>query len=125
MAGREAFHRGKPEAGPRGPQRSVAKARPGTALAVAPNNDDAGSYRRRACEIRHPRPCIAWVVLGRGGQFTGGHGMSQDNRLKTAASLSALWDGGPIRRVRAGDGVIILRGRRFAFHIMIQPGAAI
>jgi Protein of unknown function (DUF3987) len=51
--------------------------------------------------------------------------MSQDNRLKTAASLSALWDGGPIRRVRAGDGVTILRGRRFAFHIMIQPGAAI
>jgi hypothetical protein len=60
-----------------------------------------------------------------GGQFTGGHGMTQDNRLKTAAQLSTLWDGGPIRRVRAGDGLTILRGRRFAFHMMIQPGAAV
>jgi hypothetical protein len=59
-----------------------------------------------------------------GGQFTAGHGMSQDNRIKTAANLSTLWDGGPIRRVRAGDGVTILKGRRFAFHMMIQPATA-
>ena len=47
-----------------------------------------------------------------------------DNRLKTAAMLSELWDGKPVKRVRALDGVTILPGRRLAFHIMIQPDAA-
>ena len=46
------------------------------------------------------------------GQFVGGHGMSPDHRLKTASALSELWDGRPIKRVRAGDGVTILNGRR-------------
>jgi len=59
-----------------------------------------------------------------GGQFVGGHGMSTDNRLKTAAALSSMWDGDPIKRIRAGDGVSILKGRRLSLHIMIQPDAA-
>ena len=59
-----------------------------------------------------------------GGQLVGGHSMSEDNRLKTAAAYSELWDGKPVRRVRAGDGVTILNGRRFALHVMIQPEAA-
>jgi hypothetical protein len=33
----------------------------------------------------------------------GGHGMNQDNQLKTAAGLSELWDGIRISRVRATD----------------------
>lgn len=59
-----------------------------------------------------------------GGQFVGGHGMSTDNRLRTAAALSSLWDGGTIKRIRAGDGVSILKGRRLSVHIMIQPDVA-
>jgi hypothetical protein len=59
-----------------------------------------------------------------GGQFIGGYGMNDDNRLKTAAALSGVWDGEPIRRVRAGDGVIIMPGRRVAMHLMVQPGVA-
>jgi len=59
-----------------------------------------------------------------GGQFVGGHGMSTDNRLKTAAALSSMWDGDPIKRIRAGDGVSILKGRRLSLHIMIQPDVA-
>jgi hypothetical protein len=58
-----------------------------------------------------------------GGQFTGGHGMSQENRLKTAACLSALWDGTPVKRVRAMDGVTVHNGRRLALHVMIQRQA--
>ena len=50
--------------------------------------------------------------------------MNDDNRLKTAAMLSELWDGKPIKRVRALDGVTILPGRRLTLHIMIQPDAA-
>jgi hypothetical protein len=59
-----------------------------------------------------------------GGQLTGGHGFSPDHRLKTATGLSTLWDGAGVRRMRAGDGLTDLRGRRLAAHIMIQPDAA-
>jgi hypothetical protein len=59
-----------------------------------------------------------------GGQFIGGHGMNDDNKLKTAAALSGVWDGEPIRRVRAGDGVVMLPGRRVALHLMAQPDVA-
>lgn len=59
-----------------------------------------------------------------GGQFIGGHGMKDDNKLKTAAALSGVWDGEPIRRVRAGDGVVMLPGRRVAMHLMAQPDVA-
>jgi hypothetical protein len=64
------------------------------------------------------------VFSAEGGQFTGGHGMSDDNRLRTAAALSEIWDGKPIKRIRALDGVTILPGRRLSFHIMIQPDAS-
>lgn len=64
------------------------------------------------------------VFTAEGGMFTAGHGMNDDNRLKTAAMLSELWDGKPIKRVRALDGVTILPGRRLALHVMIQPDAA-
>ncbi len=59
-----------------------------------------------------------------GGQFIGGYGMSQDQKLKTAAALSGLWDGEPIRRVRAVDGIAMLPGRRVAMHLMVQPDVA-
>ena len=38
--------------------------------------------------------------------------------------LSSLWDGEPIKRVRAGDGASILPGRRFSLHLMAQPDVA-
>ena len=56
--------------------------------------------------------------------MTGGFGFGPEHRLKTAACLSALWDGGGLRRFRAGDGVTDLPGRRLALHLMIQPDAA-
>jgi Protein of unknown function (DUF3987) len=69
-----------------------------------------------------------WPSLGifasEGGQFIGGHGMSDDAKLRTAAGLSAAWDGEPIKRVRGGDGVTVLPGRRLAMHLMAQPDVA-
>src|SRR5262245_23004304 len=50
--------------------------------------------------------------------------MRDEAKLSTAAGLSAAWDGDPIKRVRAGDGTIILAGRRVAMHLMAQPGVA-
>jgi hypothetical protein len=64
------------------------------------------------------------VFTAEGGTFTGGHGMSDDNRLRTAAALSEAWDGKPIKRIRALDGVTILPGRRLSMHVMIQPDAS-
>lgn len=57
------------------------------------------------------------------GAFIGGHAMNRDNRLKTIAGLSQLWDGEPIDRTRAGDGATVYRGRRLAAHLMVQPVA--
>jgi hypothetical protein len=60
-----------------------------------------------------------------GGQFIGGHGMTDEAKLRTATGLSSIWDGEPIRRVRAGDGAAILPGRRLAIHLMVQPHVAV
>jgi len=59
-----------------------------------------------------------------GGRMIGGHGMNKENALKTAAGLSNLWDGKEISRVRAGDGSMILYGRRLSMHLMVQPGVS-
>jgi Protein of unknown function (DUF3987) len=64
------------------------------------------------------------IFTSEGGQFIGGHGMNEENKLKTAAGLSALWDGEPVRRVRAGDGAAIFPGRRVTGHLMVQPEVA-
>jgi hypothetical protein len=59
-----------------------------------------------------------------GGAFLGGHALANENRLRTMAALSSMWDGSPIRRIRAGDGASILPGRRLALHLMVQPAAS-
>jgi hypothetical protein len=69
-----------------------------------------------------------WPSLGiysdEGGLFIGGHGMSDEAKLRTAAGLSALGDNGIVRRVRAGDGAVVLPGRRLSVHLMAQPEVA-
>jgi len=64
------------------------------------------------------------IFSAEGGAFINGHAMKDDARLRSAAGLSGLWDGTPLRRVRAGDGAIILPGRRVSLHLMAQPEAA-
>jgi hypothetical protein len=64
------------------------------------------------------------IFSAEGGQFIGGHGMSDEPKLRTAAGMSAVWDGEPIRRVRAGDGITILPGRRVSMHLMVQSAVA-
>lgn len=56
-----------------------------------------------------------------GGEFIGGHSMNADNRMKSAAGLSKLWDRGEFDRVRGGDGAMKYYGRRLALHLMVQP----
>ena len=66
----------------------------------------------------------AGIFSDEGGSFINGHGMSEENRLKSAALFSQLWDGSVVKRIRAGDGAAIISGRRLALHIMAQPEAA-
>jgi len=53
------------------------------------------------------RPSLG-IFSDEAGQFLGGHAMNSENRMKTVAGLSTFWDGSPINRARAGDGVIVL-----------------
>lgn len=69
------------------------------------------------------RPSLG-IFSDEGGQFIGGSGMSEDNRLKTVATLSAFWDGSAINRARAGDGAVTHYGKRLSTHLMVQPVAA-
>jgi hypothetical protein len=50
--------------------------------------------------------------------------MSPEAKLRTIAGLSGIWDGSPIKRVRALDGSSIIGGKRVALHLMAQPEAA-
>ena len=69
-------------------------------------------------------PASLGLFSAEGGQFVGGHGMTDESKLRTAAALSELWDGVPPKRIRAGDGVSILPGRRLALHMLVQPEAS-
>jgi hypothetical protein len=55
-----------------------------------------------------------------GGRMFGGYSMGKENLLKTACGLSSLWDGKPITRIRGGDQNLLLHGRRFCSHLMMQ-----
>jgi hypothetical protein len=73
--------------------------------------------------LPHSLPCVG-IFAAEGGQFIGGHGMADDAKLRTAAGMSAFWDGETVRRVRSLDGVTILPGRRLTLHLMAQPDVA-
>lgn len=64
------------------------------------------------------------LISDDGGDFLGGHAMSDKNRMRTAAALSHLWDRGEFDRVRGGDGAAKFYGRRLALHLLAQPVVA-
>ena len=49
--------------------------------------------------------------------------MADDAKVRTAAGMSALWDGDPVKRIRACKRMV-LRGRRVSMHLMAQPDVA-
>lgn len=68
-----------------------------------------------------------WPSLGLfsddAGEFLGGFSMSRENKTRTAASLSRLWDAGTFDRVRANAEETSgkFHGKRVALHFMVQP----
>lgn len=69
------------------------------------------------------RPALG-LFSDEAGGFIGGHAMNSDNKLKTLAGLSQLWNGDTVNRIRSGDGATDYPGRRLAMHLMAQPIAA-
>ena len=69
------------------------------------------------------RPALG-LFSDEAGGFIGGHAMNSDNKLKTIAGLSQLWNGDTVNRIRSGDGASDYPGRRLAMHLMAQPVAA-
>jgi putative DNA primase/helicase len=65
------------------------------------------------------QPSVA-LFSDEGGLLIGGHALNGDNFLKTITRWSKMWDGAPFDRVRAGDGIGILYGRRMALHQLAQ-----
>lgn len=51
----------------------------------------------------------------------GGHGFTNETAMRTAGTLSKLWDNGTLDRVRASEGAVKLYGRRLALHLLAQP----
>jgi len=75
-----------------------------------------------AIKLLAENPGFIGLFSSEAGSFFGGHGMSDDQRLKTGAHLSAMWDGQTIDRVRAGEESSMLGNRRISMHLMAQPG---
>lgn len=92
---------------------------PLTPLLVCPDPTFEGYCKLTA--TGHP---ALGLFSAEGGAFIGGFGMSPDHKLKTAAGISSIWDGDPIKRVRAGEGSSVLAGRRLSMHLMAQPEVA-
>jgi hypothetical protein len=64
------------------------------------------------------------VFTAEGGLVVGGHGFSEETRMRTAALLNKLWDGEAIRRGRGMTGSAFLPGKRCSAHLMLQPVVA-
>ena len=56
------------------------------------------------------------IIGAEGGQFIGGHGMTEEAKLRTITGLAAAWDGETIKRVSAKE-TVILYGRRVGMHL--------
>jgi len=109
-------------------------------------SEDGAAYRDRLAAVEpDPPPRKPWLVCSEptaeglvrsladgqhaqgiftdeGGQFIGGHGLSEESELRTIAMLSRLWQGDRIDRVRATDREhLTLYGRRLSMHLLCQP----
>jgi hypothetical protein len=65
------------------------------------------------------------IYTDEGGQFLGGHALSEEAQLRSIALFSRLWQGACVDRVRATDHEhLVLYGRRLSMHLLVQPEVA-
>ena len=68
------------------------------------------------------RPYAA-IFSAEGGMFLGGHAMSEDAAVRTMTTINTLWDGSPIKRLRAGKATFA-PGRRASLSLAVQRSVA-
>ncbi len=68
------------------------------------------------------RPSLG-VFTAEGGQFLGGHGMSDDAKTRTLTGLSKIYDTGSAQRVRAKE-IVVVDGRRVSISLAAQAKIA-
>lgn len=68
----------------------------------------------------HGQPSIG-LFSDDGAELFGGFAMSKENKAKSAAGFSKLWDDGEFSRVRSIDGAGKHYGKRMSLHMMVQP----
>lgn len=68
------------------------------------------------------RPYAA-IMSSEGGMFLGGHAMSEDAAVRTMTTLNSIWDGSPLKRLRAGTSTFVL-GRRASLSLAVQRSVA-
>jgi len=84
---------------------------------------DEPTYEGLVKHLAEEQPSIGFIS-DEAGRFVSGYAMSKDNRLKTIAGLSSIWDGWSITRSRQKDGTEVLYDRRITCHWMMQPCVA-
>jgi hypothetical protein len=55
---------------------------------ISPYEDQGGARKCKLFAVGHPS---LGIFATEGGHFIGGHGMSDDNKLRTATGLSTVW----------------------------------
>ena len=72
--------------------------------------------------LRYGHPS-AGLFTSEGGQFIGGHAMSDDAKMRSTTTLNRFWDGAPADRIRAAEKFLLV-GRRISIHLQAQPDVA-
>ncbi len=72
--------------------------------------------------LRYGHPS-AGLFTSEGGQFIGGHAMSDDAKMRSTTTLNRFWDGAPADRIRVSE-KFLLAGRRLCIHLQAQPDVA-
>ena len=68
------------------------------------------------------KPSIG-LFSSEGGSFLGGHGMTEDAKVRTITGLCKLYDNGAGQRVRANE-ITFIHGRRVSVSLAVQPRIA-
>lgn len=56
-----------------------------------------------------------------GGQVTNSRNIADQGKVAFLTGLSKAWDGSPRKRLRKGDGLWTMMGKRLSCHLMLQP----
>lgn len=81
---------------------------------------DEPTYEALIKHLYWGQPSIG-IFSDEGGRLVCGHGMNKENKIKTSAGYSSLWDRGEGTRMRVEETPMVLYGKRMSIHLLLQP----